>query len=66
MNPHRFDALSGVLGVIVLVLGLVVTTGSTDHLTTDGGWWLALGVLALGLVVVTSAVRRVTDERPTT
>lgn len=63
MTPHRFDALSGVLGVIAVVGGLAVATGSTDRLTTGNAWWLAVGVLAVGLVVVASALRRVRDER---
>ena len=66
MTPHRFDPLSATLGVIAVVLGLVVATGSIDRLADGGGGWLALGVLAIGLVVVGSAARRLTatdDEK---
>lgn len=58
MTPHRFDPLSATLGVIAVVFGLLVATGSVDRFADGGGGWLAVGVLALGLVVVGSAARQ--------
>jgi hypothetical protein len=62
MSPHRVDPLSAVLGVISVAIGLIVATGSVDRLTRGGGGWLALTVLAMGLVVVGSAVRQLTGS----
>ncbi|MGY6501679.1 MAG: hypothetical protein ACXIVQ_12425 [Acidimicrobiales bacterium] len=62
MNPHRFDPVSAVLGAIAVAVGLLVATDSYDRLDTQGGWWLALGILALGIAVVASAARRLRSD----
>jgi hypothetical protein len=53
MNRHRFDPLSFVFGVTVIVLTVAVVLRQLDDL--EGGdrlWWIAIPVLLVGLAII--------------
>jgi hypothetical protein len=58
MQRHAFDPVSAALGVIAITLGLLVTSGSIERVDRDGGWWLAFGMLVIGLGLVPWSRRR--------
>ena len=62
MTAHRFDPWSAALGVVAVVVGVLVATGSTTRLADDGGWWLTIAVFAIGVIVAGSAMRRLTGS----
>ncbi len=66
MTPHRFDPISALFGGVAVVLGLVVMTDSVDRIQVDGGWWAALGALALGVAIIASAARGLSSDDPAT
>ena len=62
MNRHPFEPLSAALGIIAIAIGLAVMTGSTDDIASNGGAWLAVPALVLGLGLIPRAQRRITPE----
>lgn len=52
MTAHRFDPLSAVLGIVAIIIGVLVTLGDTDPLSTNLGPWIALGALAIGVALL--------------
>ncbi len=62
MNRHPFEPLSAALGIIVIAIGLAVMTGSIDTISSNGGAWLAVAALVLGLGLIPRAPRRITPE----
>ena len=49
MDRHRFDALSLVLGLVAIGIGVFVITGAADRTDVNLGAWLAGAALVLGL-----------------
>ena len=62
MQRHRFDPVSAVLGVLAVALGVLVLTGELDAFDTEGGWWLALAAVVIGLAII--PWRRDAGEQP--
>lgn len=62
MNRHPFEPLSAALGIIAMAIGLAVITGSIDNISSNGGAWLAVAALVLGLGLIPRAQRRTTPE----
>jgi hypothetical protein len=62
MNRHPFEPLSAAFGIIAIAIGLTVMTGSVDNISSNGGAWLAVGALVLGLGLIPRAQRRITPE----
>ena len=60
MNRHPFEPLSAALGIIAIAIGLAVMTGSIDDIASNGGAWLAVAALVLGLGLIPRAQRRIT------
>ena len=60
MNRHPFEPLSAALGIIAMAIGLAVITGSIDNISSNGGAWLAVAALVLGLGLIPRAQRRIT------
>lgn len=52
MPAHRFDPLSAVLGIVAIITGVLVMLGDTDPLSTNLGPWIAVGALAIGVVLL--------------
>lgn len=50
MRPHRFDPISGSLGLVAVTAGILVTVDAVRSI--DAGWWLAVGALVIGLGLV--------------
>lgn len=61
MRSHRFDPVSGVLGLVALVVAIMVMAGSTVPFDADVGPWLALIALAFGVVLLPWGLRRAND-----
>ena len=62
MNRHPFEPLSAALGIIAIAIGLAVMTDSTDDIASNGGAWLAIAALVLGLGLIPRAQRRITPD----
>jgi hypothetical protein len=59
VKAHRFDPLSLVLGILVIVVGVAATSTRLGNLVNDRPDALLPGLLlALGVVVVAVATRR--------
>ena len=52
MQRHPFDPVSAALGVLAVVLGLLVLTGELAAFDSDGGWWLAVAAVIVGLAII--------------
>lgn len=58
MQSHRFDPVSAVLGLIVLVASIMVMSGASVPFDADIGPWLAVIALAFGVVLLPWGMRR--------
>ncbi|MGB8858099.1 MAG: hypothetical protein WCC60_02535 [Ilumatobacteraceae bacterium] len=65
MNRHPFDVLSAMLGLLVCAVAVHVMLGGDGPLTFNGGVWLPLVALAIGVSLIPRLRRRPTpDARP--
>ena len=58
MQRHPIDPVSGALGVLAGVLGILVATRSFGGFGTAGGWWLAAAAAVVGVALVPWNARR--------
>lgn len=63
MKRHPFDPWSFVFGALFLITGLAFLTDSIDLLHTNAARLWPLPVLAIGLLIVLTSVRRATAQR---
>ena len=52
MQRHPFDVVSAAVGVLVVALGIVVMTGEIGAFDADGGWWIALAAVVVGVAII--------------
>ncbi len=52
MDRHPIDIVSAALGTLVVVLGGLVAAGALGDVDSGNGWWIALGVLIVGLAII--------------
>lgn len=64
MKRHPFDPWSFVLGLLFLVTGLAFLTNSIDLLHSSVARLWPLPLLAIGLLIVLTTIRRVKDRQP--
>lgn len=64
MKRHPFDPWSFVLGLLFLVTGLAFLTNSIDLLHSSAARLWPLPLLAIGLLIVLTTIRRVKDRQP--
>lgn len=52
VQRHRFDPISGALGVIAVVLGALVVSGQLAGVGGESGWWIAVAAVIIGLAII--------------
>lgn len=62
MKRHSFDPLSAALGITAVAVGLLIALAEIDDLEADGGLWLAIGALILGLGLIPWVRQRTSSE----
>ena len=58
MQRHPIDPVSGALGVLAGMLGILVATRSFGGFGSAGGWWLAAAAAVVGVALVPWNARR--------
>lgn len=62
MERHKPDWVSGIFGVVLAGTGLALLIGNLNWADVDAKAFWAFAVIALGLVVVGSAVSRMVQQ----
>jgi hypothetical protein len=52
MQRHSFDPVSAAIGVLAVILGLLVLTGELSGFDSEGGWWIAVAAVIVGLAII--------------
>ena len=52
MHRHPIDTLSAALGAVTVTAGILVMTDTLHRVDDDGGWWVAVAALVVGLGLI--------------
>jgi hypothetical protein len=58
MQRHPVDPVSAALGLLAVALGVLVVAGALDDVDTNGGWWLVIAAIVIGVALVPWTWRR--------
>lgn len=62
MQDHELDPVSGALGLIALVAGGLVVTGSVEQLDVHGLWIGVVVAALVGVILLGAATRQLRNE----
>jgi hypothetical protein len=52
VHRHPIDTLSAALGAVTVTAGILVMTDTLHRIDDDGGWWVAVAALVVGLGLI--------------
>jgi hypothetical protein len=58
MQRHPVDPVSAAMGLLAVALGVLVVAGALDDVDTNGGWWLVIAAIVIGVALVPWTWRR--------